>query len=47
MEFKENNTIKFKIYSFNYKVKKDKHWPIIVIIYNKYIFSINNRVQKA
>lgn len=44
VEFKEDCTIKSKAYSSNYAIKGDKRQSIIVITYNKYIFSINNRI---
>lgn len=47
IKFKKDNSIKFKICSSNYKIKKDKCWPIIAIIYDEYIFSTNNKVQRA
>lgn len=47
MEFEEDNIIKPKAYPFDSTVKGDEHQFIIVIIYNKYIFSINDKVQRA
>lgn len=47
MEFDEIYAIKPKIYPLDYAVSGN-HWQsIIIITHNKYIFSINNRIQKA
>lgn len=42
VEFKENSAIKDKIYLSNCAV-----YPIIIIIYNRYTFSVNDRIQKV
>lgn len=47
IEFEENGTIKPKIYLFDYVVGGNKRQLIIVIIHNKYIFSVNNRIPRA
>ncbi len=45
VKFEENRLLKTKKYLDNYIIGRDKHCFIIVIIYNKYIFSItNNRI---
>ena len=47
IEFKENDIIKVKIYLSNCKVGGLNQCPIVVITYNKCIFSKNNRIQKT
>lgn len=47
IKFNKYKTMKFKIYLFDYAINSKNKWQIIVIIYNKYIFSINNGVRKA
>lgn len=47
IKFYDDITLKSKIYPFNYKVKGKNRLLIIVITHNKYIFSTNNRIQKA
>lgn len=44
VEFKENDLTKPKFYLFKYKVSRDSQQLIIIITYNKYIFSVINRV---
>lgn len=45
--FIENDIIKKKIYLFDCVVYNFNYYPIIIITYNKYIFSINNDIWKA
>lgn len=45
IKFKNNNTIKAKKYLLDYVIKVNKHYLIIIIIYNKCIFYINNKIQ--
>lgn len=47
IKFKKDSKIKPKIYSANCIIGKDKQQLIIVIIYNKYIFSANNEIWIA
>lgn len=47
VEFETYSTMKPKAYLFNYIIRKDNLQPIIVITYNKYIVSVNNKVQRA
>lgn len=47
VEFEENSVMKKKIYLFNYIVYNLNYCLIILITYNKCIFSINNGIQKA
>lgn len=47
VDFFEDNVMKPKVYSFNYKVKNENSWLIIVITYDEYIFFVNNKVWKA
>lgn len=44
IELNKNDTIKLKIYLFNYIIKDENQYLIIIIIYNKYIFSLNNNI---
>lgn len=44
VEFEKDGIMKLKAYSFDCAIEENKYWPIIVIIYNKYIFFTNNRV---
>lgn len=47
IKFDENSLIKPKVYLLDYAIG-DNHWqPIIVIIYNEYIFFSNNSIQKT
>lgn len=45
--FKKNDIIKDKIYLSNSIVHSNDYCSIIIITYNKYIFSANNGVQKT
>lgn len=45
--FDKNKSIKTKKYLDNYTIGEDKHWLLIVIIYNKYLFSTNNKMWKV
>ena len=47
IEFEKDDVIKEKIYLFDYIVKGEKQWPIIIIIYNKYLFFANNSIYKV
>lgn len=47
IEFEKDSIIKTKNYLANYKIESNKYWPIIVIIYDKYIFSSNNGIYKV
>lgn len=47
VKFNKNNGIKIKNYLVNCVVKDKKYCLIIIITYDKYIFSINDRVQKT
>ena len=42
IEFNKINEIIPKIYPTDCKIRRDQHWPIIVIIYNKCIFLSND-----
>ena len=44
IKFEENESIKIKEYLNNYIMEKNKYYLVIIIIYNKYIFSTNNRI---
>lgn len=44
VEFDKNGAIKTKKYSIDYILGNNKSQSIIIIIYNKCISSINNRV---
>lgn len=45
VKFDKIGQIILKIYFSNYKVRKDKCWPVIIIIYNKHIFLSNDNLQ--
>lgn len=47
VKFEENSVIKDKIYLFDYTVHDNDYYLIIIIIYNEYIFSTNDRIWKA
>lgn len=47
VKFNKNSAIKAKNYLVNYAMRDKKYWPIILIIYNKYTFFSNDRVQKT
>lgn len=47
VEFEENDIIKPKVYFQDYIIEDNERQPIIGIIYDKYTFSSNNRIQKA
>ena len=44
IEFKKNSIIKDKIYLFNYTIYSNDYYLIIIIIYNKYTYFVNNRI---
>lgn len=44
IEFKENGTIKHKVYFNDYVVKDPNQYLVIVIIHNECIFSVNDGV---
>lgn len=47
IEFKKNGAIKNNIYLSNYVVYDNDYHQIIMIIYNKCLFSANDTIQKA
>lgn len=47
IKFKKENIIKVKDYPSNCKIKNFKYKPIIIIIYYKYMFILNNNIYKA
>lgn len=47
VKFKEDNTILLKEYLENCTVGDSNQWTIIMITYDKNIFSINNNCQKV
>lgn len=47
IKFNKNNTIKLKVYFFDCAVKNETQQPIIIIIYDKCNFFINNNIEKA
>ena len=47
VEFKDDWSMKIKIYPDNYIIKRDVYYSIIVITHNKYIFFPNDRIWKA
>lgn len=47
VEFEEDNIMKAKNYSLDCKAEGNKYQPIIIIIYDKTIFSSNNSICKA
>lgn len=46
IEFNKDSTIKAKDYPVDCAIGEKKHYPIIVITYNEYTFSANNRIWK-
>lgn len=44
IQFNKNRTIKAKEYLFDYAIKSANCQPVIIIIYNKSTFSINNDI---
>lgn len=44
IKFELEKTMKLKIYPNDYIMKSLNQWLIIIIIYNKYLFSINNKI---
>lgn len=44
IKFNQNETIKPKVYYFNYIIRRKNSQSVIINIYNKYIFSTNNKV---
>lgn len=44
IRFNKNSNIRFKVNFFNYIVGSKNSQLIIIIIYNKYIFSTNNKI---
>lgn len=47
IEFNKDGAIKIQDYLVDYIVGKEKYYPIIVIIYDKYIFFANNEIWKV
>lgn len=47
IEFEQNDIIKNSIYLFNYVVYGNNYSLIIVKIYDKYTFSVNNIICKT
>lgn len=47
IKFNQDKIIKPKVYYFNYIVRKENSQSVIINIYNKYIFSTNDRVWRA
>lgn len=47
VEFEENKSMKTKNYWNNCAVGGNICWLVIVIIYNEYTFSTNNRIWRA
>lgn len=47
IKFNEDDTMKSKVYFFNYIIRGKNFWPIIIITYDKYIFLANNKIQKV
>lgn len=46
-EFEKNGKIESKIYFSNYPVRTKDHHPIIIIIYDKFIYFSNNEIWKV
>lgn len=44
IKFEKDESMKTKKYLDDYIVGKEKYYPIIIITYNKCIFSVNNRI---
>lgn len=44
VKFNKDDVIKTKIYLSNYIIKQENWCSIIIFIYNKYIFSINDSI---
>lgn len=47
VEFNQNRAIKPKMYLSDFIVERQDCQPVIVITYNKFIFSVNDKVLKA
>lgn len=47
VEFNKSDVIEPKIYLIDYIIEDNNWQPIIIITYNKYTFSANNRIQKV
>lgn len=47
LKFNKDDIIKNKMWLFDYIIKSNDCWLVIIIIYNKCIFLINNSIYKA
>lgn len=47
VKFNKNGIIKAKNHPINCIVRDKKYYLIVIITYDKYIFSIKNRIKKA
>ncbi len=47
VEFEEDNTIKSKAYPSDCAIGGNERWPIIVITYDKYTFSVNDGIWRS
>lgn len=46
VKFEKNSAIKVKKYFLDYILENNKYQPVVIITYNKYIFSINDKILK-
>lgn len=44
VKFNKSDTMKSKLYPFNYIINSEKYWPIIVTIHNKCTCSANDSI---
>lgn len=47
VKFKENDTMKKKIYLSHYIIHSSNYYPIILITHNQYTFFTKNNIWKA
>lgn len=47
VEFFEDGAMKPKVYPFDFAIRGENHWQIIIITYDECTFSANDRIRKA